>query len=168
MECPRSWSPEKCNRCWPNFSDSSNLKCPSGWCSSSSSSCQRSSECPRSHCPSQLSGLCENWGDCCMFDGSSGSNQCETRSECPRSWSSRECNECWISSASSGSPCPGGWCPLNWSGRCHSWSRCPRSHCPSYKFSNANVCENWGDCCLTQSISSSSFCRYEPDNFKFE
>jgi hypothetical protein len=70
---------------------------------------------------------------------------------------------------SSGTRCPSGWCPQNWSSRCHSWQRCPRSNCPSYLSmlgSGQNVCDNWGDCCLLES-SSNYGCTYNPSAIKF-
>jgi hypothetical protein len=73
MNCPRSWSPEMCNQCWPKFSSgssgssgSSMPSCPPGWCQPErSNSCHRQSSprCPKSNCPRFLfSGGCFAWG----------------------------------------------------------------------------------------------------------
>jgi len=100
------------------------------------------------------------------FSGSSDDN-CRIDA-CPKSWDESQCKECWLSSLS-GSACPPGWCPQNWSSRCHNWARCPRSHCPSYKFiysGSEDICANWGDCCLLNSDSSG--CMYNPSAIKFQ
>jgi len=161
LGCPRSWSPEKCQKCWPKFgpSSSSNIACPVGWCPFSlSGRCSSYSDCPQSHCPNYFSGICDNWGDCCVLHGS-GSGGCygstSSRYPCPRSWTSQQCQNCWINDSSK---CPPGWCPENWGSRCHSWSACPRSHCPSNRSSSFSTnCENWGDCCFMNSSSGACY-----------
>jgi len=176
LGCPRSWNSEKCDRCWvkgiSRFGSNSNLKCPSGWCPESfGGRCNSWSECPQSHCPTGLlSGLCFNWGECCALNNTSTSSSrnrigtCHAIDSCPLSWSSKQCEDCWINFSSH--LCPQGWCPQNWSSRCHSWQRCPRSHCPRYfsMFGSENICGNWGDCCV---YSSNGRCTYDPNSIRF-
>jgi len=100
---------------------------------------------------------------------SGGIGTCGSFDACPRSWSSGECNDCWPFSSSMSSGCPTGWCPLNFSSRCHNWQRCPKSHCPSMFSrlgSNGNRCDNWGDCCNLWR-SNPSNCFYNPSGIKF-